>query len=320
VKVAVVIPTYNRADRVAAGIESVLDQGADLSELVVVDDGSTDDTEVRVRPYLHRLKYVRTENRERGAARNTGARLTSSELVTFVDSDDRILPGHLRHAVEAFKRSPDAAAVYSDVIVEDDFGHVLRRGLGARVPGLRGREPVTTLIARYSNCMLAQGATIYRRSAFEAVGGFNEERELAGSEDYEFHVRLLARFPFVSTGQPTFAYRAHGDNTFDNVSQSERCIRASVRCVLENQELSRFSDLFPRMKAAAELQIAAVRLGSSDVLGCARALGAAILASPSIATDPLLARVALRCALGARGNRALRSLKRLYVASRARRT
>lgn len=311
-RVAVIIPTYNRGSRIVATVESVLAQGDALGRVIVVDDGSTDDTPERMRLLAGRVEYLRKDNGERGAARNAGARLANEPFLCFLDSDDRILPGHLDAALSAFAANPHAVAVYSDVIMEDDLQRIVGTRRGARVPGFRHGEPVTSLIANYDNCLLAQGATVYRRSAFESVRGFREDRELAGSEDFELNVRLLAKAAYVSSGSLTFGYRVHDGNTFGNLSQSTRCIRTSVQLIGANPELSRFSPLFPRMRAFAELQLAAVHLAAGDFPGCRQRLFEAAAHAAEVVSTVRFATLATRCALGRRGNQLLRGLKRAY--------
>ena len=280
-RVAVVIPTYNRANRIVATVESVLQQGPALGRVIVVDDGSTDDTVARLAPFGDRIELLSKINGERGAARNAGARLAAEPYVCFLDSDDRILPGHLQAALDQLAVDSDAAAVYSDILLEDDAGRTVGQRRGARALGFRGGEPVTSLIAGYDNCQLAQGALVYRHDAFDAVGGFREPRELAGSEDFELNVRLLARSRFAPSGSLTFGYRVHEGNTFGSIAQSTRCIRASVAFIESDPDLARFASLFPRMRAFAELQLAAVHLGADDFDGCRQRLADAVAATTS---------------------------------------
>jgi glycosyltransferase involved in cell wall biosynthesis len=112
-QVAFVIPSCDRGARLPGAMEGALAQGPALVEVIVVGDGSTDDTLERIQLYLAKVRSLRTENRERGAARDTGAQRTDAPFIVFLDSDDRLLPGHLVAALGAFSDHPEAAAAYS---------------------------------------------------------------------------------------------------------------------------------------------------------------------------------------------------------------
>ena len=115
-KVSVVIPTYNRAHSVVDAIRSVLGQRYTDLELIVVDDGSTDDTALRVEAIGdHRLRYVRGGHEGVSAARNLGVRHATGELVAFLDSDDLWQADKLTREVEILARYPDADVVFSDL-------------------------------------------------------------------------------------------------------------------------------------------------------------------------------------------------------------
>lgn len=108
---SIVIPTYNRADRVTAAIDSALEQTFQDFEVIVVDDGSTDGTATRVDHRYggdSRVRTVRQEHAERGAARNRGLAESTGEFVVFLDSDDRMRPDHLQRLSEAIEAHPDA--------------------------------------------------------------------------------------------------------------------------------------------------------------------------------------------------------------------
>jgi glycosyltransferase involved in cell wall biosynthesis len=309
-RVAVIIPTYNRGSRLAATVESVLAQGDALGQVIVVDDGSTDDTPERVKPLLDRVTYIRQDNAERGAARNRGAQAATEPYLCFLDSDDRFLPGHLESALATLAAHPTAAAAYSDVLVEDDAGQVIEVARGERLRGYRGGEPVSSLIVNFHNCHLGPGGVVYRRTAFEAVGGFREDRSLAGSEDFELNVRLLACGHYARTDKLTFGYRVHEGNTFGNVLQSTRCIRTAVQMITQNPDLQRFAPLFPRMRASAEIFLAAVHLGDDDLVRCRERLLDAIGHTREIVLTRRFVTLAARCLLGRHGNGVLRQVKR----------
>ena len=120
--VSVVIPAYNRAHRLPAAIDSVMRQRHPDTEIIVVDDGSTDDTRLVVGKYGGAIKYVYQRNAGVGAARNTGIRHATRELVAFLDSDDRWEDFKLGMQLALFRERPDVGFVFSDFVIEKPDG------------------------------------------------------------------------------------------------------------------------------------------------------------------------------------------------------
>jgi glycosyltransferase involved in cell wall biosynthesis len=125
-KVSVIIPTYNRADYLGAAIDSVLEQTLPGVEAIVVDDGSTDDTEELAKRYAGRIQYVRTEHVGYAHARNVGIRAARGEYIAFLDSDDLYYPYKLELQARVLDDHPDVAMVCSEC---SSFGD---RGSGER--------------------------------------------------------------------------------------------------------------------------------------------------------------------------------------------
>src|SRR5690348_13004759 len=123
--VSAAITTYNRARYLPEAIESILAQTIRDLEIVVVDDGSTDDTDAVVAPYLGRVRYVRQANGGRAAARNAAVRLARGELIGFCDSDDRWLPDRLERQLQALESWPEVGMVHGQVELVDDAGRAL---------------------------------------------------------------------------------------------------------------------------------------------------------------------------------------------------
>jgi len=127
---SVVIPTYNRAGYLPLTVETALAQEGVEVEVVVVDDGSTDDTQAVVERHREawggRVRYVWQENAERCVARNHGLRLARGEFVAFLDSDDLWRPNHLSTCVDALVKNPKAAAAYAEHGLIDAEGRVIR--------------------------------------------------------------------------------------------------------------------------------------------------------------------------------------------------
>ncbi len=190
--VSVIIPTYNRSLYVTRAIDSVLAQSYQKYEIIVVDDGSTDNTRMVLQSYMDRIYYIYQENSGVSAARNTGLRVSNGEYIVFLDSDDYIAEHALEAQIAALESDPDAGWVYSRAIVLDEQGQVLRRYPGEDVLGLLGKFPegdiFVDLFVKYGN-FLPINAVMSRRTA---IGTQIFDETLLGYEDWDFWVRLAA--------------------------------------------------------------------------------------------------------------------------------
>jgi glycosyltransferase involved in cell wall biosynthesis len=213
--VSAAITTYNRARYLPEAIESVLGQTVDDLELIVVDDGSTDETEAVVAPYLDRVRYVRQENQGRSAARNRAVGMADGRFVAFCDSDDRWLPDRLARQLDA-AGAEDVAMVHGHVDVIDAEGRLLRAETASQraVFTAAHRRPVT--YAGYAwNCRCLSTTILVRRAAFDRVGLYDPDLLL---DDYDFYLRLALDFRIEFLGGPPLAeYRLHPDqiSTYD---------------------------------------------------------------------------------------------------------
>jgi glycosyltransferase involved in cell wall biosynthesis len=128
-RISVIIPTYNRAALLREAIESVLAQTRAADEIIVVDDGSTDDTRATVADREQRdgrVRYVWQPNAFQSAARNNGVRHATGDLLLFLDSDDRLLPDALGRLEAAIAARPDAALAYGRARLIDTSGALVR--------------------------------------------------------------------------------------------------------------------------------------------------------------------------------------------------
>lgn len=189
--VTVVLPTYNRADILPDSIESVLEQTYEDFELIVVDDGSSDETGQVVDGFDDpRLRYIRHEtNQGISAARNTGIAHARGDIVAFQDSDDEWLPDKLRRHVEAFDDAPpEVGVVYTGMYREVDGDE--RYLPPPEVEPKVGK--INDVIVR-RNFISTQMAAV-RRECFDTVGGFDEE--LTALVDWELWIRLSQQYQF----------------------------------------------------------------------------------------------------------------------------
>lgn len=186
-QVSVIIPTHDRATPVVRAVESVLAQSAPPLEIIVVDDGSTDDTGERLRPMYSRVRYERLPHRGVSAARNHGARVANGRWLAFLDSDDQWLPDKMRVHTALHRDDPDLAV--------SQTGEIWMRN-GVRVnPCKHHAKPRGDIFTRsLQRCLVSPSAVMLRRDLFLDAGGFDED--LPVCEDYDLWLRLASRWRF----------------------------------------------------------------------------------------------------------------------------
>jgi glycosyltransferase involved in cell wall biosynthesis len=201
--VSVVLPTYNRAPLLGRSIRSVLGQGYTDFELIVVDDGSTDETSAVVSGFRDpRISYLRlSRNTGAGAARNAGIRASKGKFIAFQDSDDEWLPSKLARQMAAFGRGPDGlGVVYSDM--QRVWGDGTTTYFAA--PSVLPDQLVSSTIWFYQVCNLGVQTTVIRREYLDEVDHFNEG--LPALEDMEMFIRLSRRCAFQHLREPLVKY------------------------------------------------------------------------------------------------------------------
>jgi glycosyltransferase involved in cell wall biosynthesis len=196
--VTVIIPTYNDAHFLPQAIQSVLSQTSPPTEIIVVDDGSTDETGViLLRDYKDLVKAVRQNNQGLSAARNTGLRLAGGEYVTFLDADDRLLPHHLEVSLNALVPRKGTALTCGDIRLFGDCGDFVHRHQCAPSP-----DHFATLLR---GCFMVNvAACLFRRSVVDSLGGFDEQ--LGGCEDWDLFLRIARHFPIYCHHEQVMEY------------------------------------------------------------------------------------------------------------------
>ncbi|MBP8951377.1 MAG: glycosyltransferase [Armatimonadetes bacterium] len=210
-KVSVILTIYNQAEFVRDAVSSVLGQSFTDLELIAVDDGSEDDSfEILASFSDPRLRRVRQKNRGVGAARNRGFKLCKGAYVNFLDGDDYFGPEKLARQVEVLDSSPEIGLVFCDVIMVGSDGRPL-----SDYTVKSGLRPFSEnlLAALLAGGFMPPHAVLMRREVFQQVGMFEEDRSLAGNEDYDLWLRVAAeghRAFFVDAKDAY--YRIHGHN------------------------------------------------------------------------------------------------------------
>jgi len=192
-EISVIIPTYNRASMVVEAVESVLAQDMTDFELIVINDGSTDDTEKKLSVYGSRLKYYQQENAGVSAARNRGIKFSSAPLLAFLDSDDLWLPSKLQVQHTYMTANPEIHICQTEEIWWRN---------GRRVnPKKHHQKPAGDIFQRSLElCLVSPSAVMMRRELLEKVGYFDEELPMA--EDYDLWLRVAVDYPVVLLPEP----------------------------------------------------------------------------------------------------------------------
>jgi glycosyltransferase involved in cell wall biosynthesis len=230
-KVSVVIPTYNRTHFIAEAMQSVIDQTFTDFELIVVDDGSTDNTREVVSSFKdHRIKYIYyQENKGASSAQNTGIRASTGEYVAILGSDDIWLPQNLELQVKLLDSRPDIALVCSDMYLFDNNSRKLlgrfwhdKHSDAYINPQKVTQHALKRLLEK--GCFIGPQATLMRRAVLTEVGCFDES--LVTHEDWDLFVRIVKRFPICINDIPLTMVRKHGISL---QSSTERMYNGAVR-------------------------------------------------------------------------------------------
>ena len=179
--VTVIIPTHNRWPMLGEAVDSVLSQTLPSYELIVVDDGSTDETPQRLHDYGARITVLTQRRRGVAAARNVGARTASGKYLAFLDSDDLWHPNKLQRQLDLIESNPEVEICQTEEIW-------IRNGVRVN-PRRKHRKPSGDIFrASLDLCLVSPSAVMMQRELFQRVGGFDES--LPVGEDYDLWLRI----------------------------------------------------------------------------------------------------------------------------------
>ena len=186
--ISVIIPTWNRAERLADAIESVFQQSVAVHEVIVVDDGSTDNTREMVTRRFAGVRYIYQENRGVSSARNAGIQFASGDWIALLDSDDRWLPDKLEQQQQLIRAHPGYKLCHSDEIW-------IRNG--KRVNAMKKHAKQGGRIFRHCLplCAISPSAVLIQKNIFTDIGLFDES--LPACEDYDLWLRICAVYPVL---------------------------------------------------------------------------------------------------------------------------
>jgi len=213
---SIVIPTYNYAHYIGRAIESVLAQPGDDFEIVVVDDGSTDQTAMYLTGYqerlAHRFKYIYQQNRGLGAARNQGVRVAAGQYLLFLDADDALIKNIMTRLRESVRASPDDDYIVGGHVLVHTKGEVVRR----RAPSIA--VDGATNVRNYFNgnfATICNGSVLVRRGVFERIA-FPES--IRRWQDRVFYSHLFASYRGRSVDFPILTVYRHDDSLSHEVA------------------------------------------------------------------------------------------------------
>jgi glycosyltransferase involved in cell wall biosynthesis len=283
IKVSVIIPTHNRAKYLIEAIKSVLDQTFKDFELILVDDGSTDNTRDIIENFRdNRIRYIYQDNGGVSSARNTGIKAADGEYIAFLDSDDTWLPENLELKVKLLDSRPDLGLVCSDAYVVDNGTGTTPRRFWNKTrfkysgsPEQAAKSPLKDLL--YRNCFIMPQATIIPSKVFTTIGYFDES--LPTSEDWDLFVRIVQRFPIEIINVPLLKIRRHNTSLSRNMEKvylgtwtainklinSGTVTRSEIkilkqRLALENCRYGRLALLYGKKKYSRKVLFAGIKL------------------------------------------------------------
>jgi len=221
--VSVIIPTYNRGHLLPDAIDSVLAQDFSDYELIVVDDGSTDNTLTILDGYTNRVKVYRQTNQGVSAARNHGITVSSGEFIAFLDSDDLWLPQKLAVQFAFFNSTPEALICQT----QETW---IRNGVRVN-PKKRHQKPSGRIFEKSLElCLVSPSAVMIRRRLFDSVGLFDES--LPACEDYDLWLRISSRFPVYLIDKPLIVKKGgHADQLSGMKGLDRFRIRALLKII-----------------------------------------------------------------------------------------
>lgn len=208
-RVSVILPTYNQAQYLPQALDSVLNQTWRDLELIIVNDGSTDETPRILDEYERRygIRVVHQENQKLPRALNTGFRLARGQYLTWTSSDNIMLPHMLKVLVEVLDRHPQVGLVYADWEIIDEHGTV--------VGVVRTFDFDRFLLMRVN---YINACFLYRRACQEKVGLYDPE--YIHVEDWEYWFRISRHFPMLHVPQVLYQYRVHSSSLTDTEVRS----------------------------------------------------------------------------------------------------
>lgn len=197
-RVSTIIPTFNRSQFVCEAIDSVLAQSHPVDEIIVIDDGSTDDTQEKLNSYLDTIKYIKQPNGGPGAARNRGLKEATGDIIALLDSDDLWVSNKIEVQLRFFREHPKIDFLFGNMASYTD----------SNAPEIKNASIHNYLCANATNLdhiidhlivenVIPTSTVMFRRAEFKVVGYFNESLSIAEDLDFWFRALQKCRFGYI---------------------------------------------------------------------------------------------------------------------------
>jgi glycosyltransferase involved in cell wall biosynthesis len=262
--VSIVLPAYNHGKYLHEAIQSVLSQSYPNVELLVFDDGSTDNTAEILATYDKQFYWERHKNMGQSATLNKGWQMSTGEIISYLSADDALEPNAVEMAVKCLQNDNDAMLAYGDYLLVDAESKVIER---VYAPEFDYSEMVANIVVQPGP------GVFFRRYAFEKIGGWNES--LCQIPDYEYWLRLGILGHFTRIPKSLARYRVHEESQSyiePTIEKSEECVHV-MHEFFENENIStEIKVLEPKAKSMAHLIAARFHLRAGRYKGVVRSL------------------------------------------------
>ena len=214
-KVSVIIPNYNYEKFIAATVESVLSQTYGNIEIIIIDDGSKDNSLEVLKQFGDKIRVIEQKNAGVSVARNHGVSLSTGEYIAFLDADDIWLPEKLERQIEKFNSDAEIGLVHCSMTLINPK----EEPIGEMNNGQEGFVSEEFLLFERGVVVGAGSTALVKRSIFDEVGGFDLRLSTAADWDFCYQVSRKHKIGFVP--EPLVLYRMHGTNMHGNINAME---------------------------------------------------------------------------------------------------
>ena len=230
-RISVIIPSYNRIHTLTRAIDSVLNQDSKVDEIIVVDDGSTDDTSIHISRTYPDIELIRQSNQGVSAARNAGIKQASYEWIALLDSDDSWMPDKIYSIRQAQQAQPEYLLFHSDEIW-------IRHGVRVNPMNKHQKSGGWIFQQCLPLCVISPSAAVIHRSLLQSVACFDET--LPACEDYDLWLKICHQFPVSYIDRPLITkYGGHGDQLSGQFWGMDRFRIRSLHRLIQQQGLNK---------------------------------------------------------------------------------